>query len=322
LWENLFNGPIHDAYVAATTAAASATEGRLRIRLWIDDDAPSLHAIVWECLVNKHNTPPQPISISAKQPVSRYLGIRQSVPEPVTTVPIRMLLVVSNPPDLDNLPMLDIESELSNILTVADDNSRIRLTVLAGENSVNPDLKARILSAGHVLRETPASLENIMRILTEGEAVHILHIIAHGRFVQLHGASELYLQDNDGYTKITSDNDFTLRLGAISTLPHLVFLAACESTNRHPGSQNAYVGLAPKLVACGVPAVVAMQDMLPIDAAQKLTRDFYTYLLQHGVVDRALAQARLLLFEPSSKAWSTPVLYMRLKDGLLFEIKE
>jgi CHAT domain-containing protein len=98
-------------------------------------------------------------------------------------------------------------------------------------------------------------------------------------------------------------------------------MAACESANRHPGSQNAYVGLAPKLVACGVPAVVAMQDMLPIDAAQKLTEDFYTYLFQHGVVDRALAQARLLLFKPSLKAWSTPVLYMRLKDGLLFDLE-
>ncbi len=321
LWEMLFAGPIYDAYLAASAAAATATEERLRLRLWIDDDAPSLHAVVWERLLNRQQTPPLPMSISAKRPFSRYLGISQRIPEPVNRTPVRMLFVMSNPPDLDGLAALDIELELSNLVNAFEDEHHIKLTVLAGENTIPSDLKARLLAANHTVVQAAASLENIIRTLTEGETYHILHVLAHGRYVQLRGVSELYLQDSDGYMKIVSDHDITLRLSAISPLPHLVFLAACESAGRQGGSQNAFVGLASKLVACGVPAVVAMQDMLPIDAAQKLTGDFYAYLMQHGVVDRALAQARLLLFDPSSKAWSTPVLYMRLKDGLLFDME-
>ncbi len=320
LWEVLFTGPIYDAYIAASATAATATEGRLRLRLWIDADAPSLHAIIWERLLNRQQTPPQPMSISARRPFSRYIGISQSVPEPQQT-PIRMLFVVSNPADLDGLASLDATSALNSLLDALEDQSRLHITVLAGDNALTSDLKARLSAAGHTIQEGAASLENIIRTLTGGDTYHILHILAHGRYVQRRSASDLYLQDNDGLTKIVSDNDITLRLSAISPLPHLVFLAACESARRHPGNQNAFVGLASKLVACGVPAVVAMQDMLPIDAAEKLTGDFYAYLILHGVVDRALSQARLLLFDPSSKIWSTPVLYMRLKDGLLFDLE-
>jgi hypothetical protein len=233
-----------------------------------------------------------------------------------------MLFVVSNPPDLDGLASLDTESELNNLLQAIHDQPFIKITVLAGENTLSSGMEERLHAAGHAVKSIPASLENVVRTLTEGETFHILHIVAHGRFVQLRGVSELYLQDSDGFLRIISDNDITARLSTISPLPHLVFLAACESAGRQAGSANAFVGLASKLVACGVPAVIAMQDILPIDAAQKLTGDFYAYLLQHGVVDRALAQARLLLFDPSSKVWATPVLYMRLNDGLLFDLND
>lgn len=322
LWEMLFSGPIYDAYIAAAAAASTATEGRLRLRLWIDAAAPSLHAVVWERLLNRNQTPPQPVTISAKRPFSRYIGISQNIPEPIQQTPIRMLFVVSNPTNLDELAALDTTSELVSLLDALEDQSMLHIMVLAGDNALTPDIKTRLGAAGHTIQEGAASLENILRTLTEGEPYHILHILAHGRYVRMHSASELYLQDNDGQTKIVRDSDITLRLGALSPLPHLVFLAACESARRDPGNQNAFVGLAAKLVACGVPAVVAMQDMLPLDAAQKLTGDFYAYLMLHGVVDRALAQARLLLFDPSSKIWSTPVLYMRLKDGLLFDLED
>jgi hypothetical protein len=321
LWERLFTGPIYDAYLTASATAATATEERLRLRLWIDVDAPTLHAIVWERLLNRHQTPPKPMSISSKRPFSRYLGISQSVPEPIQQTPIRMLFVVSNPSDLDGLAPLDTISEITRLLDALTDQSRVQITVLTGDY-LSPDVKNRLSTGGHIIQEKTTSLENIIRALTDGETYHIMHVLAHGRFVQMRSASDLYLQDNDGHTKITSDNEIILRLSAISPLPHLVFLASCESAKRQSGNQNAFVGLASKLVACGMPAVVAMQDMMPIDAAQKLTGDFYAYLMQHGVVDRALAQARLLLFDPASTLWSTPVLYMRLKDGLLFDLGE
>ena len=322
LWECLFTGPIYDAFIAASASAAAATGNRMRLRLWIDTDAPSLHAIIWERLLNRIHTPPRPMSISAKHPFSRYIGITQGVPDPINQLPVRMLFIVSNPEDLDGygLASLDITAELENLLDTLNDQTTLHITVLAGENALNHDLQTRLTAAGHSIKYAVVSLENILRTLSAEEPYHIVHILAHGRYVQSRRSSELFLQDNDGYTKIDDDNDIILRLSSISPLPHLVFLAACESARRHPSDKNAYVGLASKLVASGIPAVVAMQDRLPIDAAQKLTGDFYSYLMQHGVVDRALAQARLLLFNPSSPTWSTPVLYMRLKDGQLFNL--
>jgi CHAT domain-containing protein len=321
LWEALFTGPVYDAFLAASAVAATATDQRLRVRLWIDQDAPSLHAVAWERLLNRHNSPPKPLSISANHPFSRYLGISRSISEPVQEVPLHLLCVVSNPPDLDGLPALDVNLEVENIFNAVGHQTNLKMTILAGKDTVSDSLKTRLHQYGHTIIDKNATLDNIIRTLA-GNPFNILHILAHGRFVRIRDESELFLQDSDGFTMIVSDTEIILRLGAVPNLPHLIFLAACESASRRPGSKNGYVGLASKLVASGVSAVVAMQDMLPIDAAQKLTGDFYMFLMQNGVVDRALAQARLLLFDPDSVVWSIPVLYMRLKDGILFDIKE
>jgi CHAT domain-containing protein len=98
----------------------------------------------------------------------------------------------------------------------------------------------------------------------------------------------------------------------------LVFLAACESAKRGPDDGGPFVGLAAKLVQVGIPAVVAMQDQIRVEFAQELTRSFYPPLLSHGVVDRAMSQARLVLHSSGSTEWAIPVLYMRLEDGRLF----
>jgi hypothetical protein len=72
-------------------------------------------------------------------------------------------------------------------------------------------------------------------------------------------------------------------------------------------------------VEAGVPAVVAMQDQVTVRAARQLASDFWRDLLAHGEVDRALNAGRLLLVDDEGTDWSTPVLFMRLRDGRLFE---
>ncbi|MCP4654455.1 MAG: CHAT domain-containing protein, partial [bacterium] len=56
---------------------------------------------------------------------------------------------------------------------------------------------------------------------------------------------------------MVSGADFTAMLKRQSQPPRLVFLAACQSAT--PSTTRAYLGLGPKLVAAGVPAVIAMQ---------------------------------------------------------------
>ncbi len=61
----------------------------------------------------------------------------------------------------------------------------------------------------------------------------------------------------------------------------LVFLSSCQSATRSPS--DAFRGLAPKLVQAGVPAVLAMQDLAPIETARAFSQVFYRQLLQHGL---------------------------------------
>ena len=61
-----------------------------------------------------------------------------------------------------------------------------------------------------------------------------------------------------------------------------------------------------------------MQDVVPMDLARQLTGNFYRRLLEHGFVDRALNEARLLLFDKKQVNWAIPVLFMRLRTGQLF----
>ena len=48
LFDTLVSGRIRRAYDKITGRAESETEGRVRVRLWIDEGAAELHAIPWE----------------------------------------------------------------------------------------------------------------------------------------------------------------------------------------------------------------------------------------------------------------------------------
>lgn len=109
------------------------------------------------------------------------------------------------------------------------------------------------------------------------------------------------------------------RVAAFEGIPRLIFLAACETAKRDAEDPHPFVGLGPKLVEAGFPAVVAMQEKVPIDLARKLTHFFYRNLLQHGLVDRALNESRNFLQSEQHSDWAIPVLFMRTPGGRLFE---
>jgi hypothetical protein len=95
-----------------------------------------------------------------------------------------------------------------------------------------------------------------------------------------------------------------------------VFLAACQSATR--STADAFLGLGPKLVSAGVPAVVAMQDVVTVVTARKFSGTFYQRLLAHGQVDLAVNEARSVLLTAGRPDAAVPVLFMRLKSGQLW----
>ncbi|MSP13658.1 MAG: CHAT domain-containing protein, partial [Chloroflexi bacterium] len=170
------------------------------------------------------------------------------------------------------------------------------------------DLRRRLTGQGWTLRDGVTSWQTIQRCLP---GHHVLHVLAHGQFKpgELPGNGTAYLLlEHEGTERIArgavdrvSDDEIIAGLAGVHPLPQLIFLAACDSARRPPAAAaatgaNPFVGLAPKLVSRGVPAIVAMQDLVPMNLARTLTTDFYR----------------------NQFAWAIPVLFLRLKHGQLF----
>ena len=84
------------------------------------------------------------------------------------------------------------------------------------------------------------------------------------------------------------------------------------------------MSVAAGLIQAGVPAVIAMQAEISDDAAHEIADTFYKSLARNMPVDAALTEARrkIFLFDLQSLEWATPILYMQVNDGQLFEFKE
>ncbi len=262
----------------------------------------------------------KPLAISGLTPFSRYTTLPEAEPEPLNESVIRLLFVVSAPKDLEayHLAVIDVEAGVRRLLGELADvwrSGRCQATLLPGRTELSPELRADLKAAGCEVVRGNATLDNIAGHLTDR---HAFHFLGHGQYRD--GQGWLMLEGEDGTLLPVADTELAARLG--DTPVRLVFLAACESA-KSGGSPAAagvtsFQGLAARLVQQGIPAVVAMQEQLEIDAAYKLTGEFYRRLfLEHGSVDRALNEARASLYDPQKLVWGTPVLFMRLKTGQL-----
>lgn len=326
LYESLFTGWISHAFELARSMARVKSDGHTRLRLWLDGDDAALQAIKWERLHHNYNDQFLPVGVTEATAFSRYTGLGAAEPQPISERPIRVLVAISNPKELraenGNLAPLDVAGELSSLLSALSpllERRQMRLTLLAGQSSTEqlPDALRQELGSLHcTLLDGATTLDRIAGLLADA---HVFHFLGHGRYSSRLDATALLLENDDG------NGDWVDAAALISTLasgvqlPHLIFLASCETARRD--AAHPYVGLAAQLVQAGVPAVVAMQETITLPGARQLAAEFYGQLLQHGVVDRALNAARSRLYndEPGEGGdWSTPVLFMRLRTGRLF----
>jgi len=322
LFDALFRGDIHTAYAVAR---AKAPQGRMRLRLWIDHEAADLHALVWERLHYRSEGGAFRVATDAKLPFSRYFGLQSGASSAIEGQ-VRMLCVIASPQDLEDkgFPRLDLPVEIANLRVALDGlrQSGVSIALMPGQTGLSTAQERALKEAGYVILPGNATLGHIQQQLLDAPGYHIVHFLGHGTFSQNTGRAALILEDEDGQVHVVADDDLQGRLAGLEHKPHLMFLAACESAkrdtvNRTVKAANPFVGLAPRLVQIGVPAVIAMQDKIGIKSAQTLTRYFYHYLLQHGIVDKALNQARGFLVDTPD--WATPALFMRLREGRLLE---
>lgn len=323
LFEALFTPGFRTAYDTAAARADALTAGRLRVRLWIDPEAAELHALPWERLYRPApGGQMTPLTTHIETPFSRYTSLDTPEPPPLTERPLRLLAVLANPDKLPaGLVPADAEAEIASLRQALSGvpAGLFQITLIPGRSPLSDTLRSQLTAAGWKLVDGNTTLDNI---LAQVSGQHLLHYIGHGSFTRSAasgaGTARLFLEKADGSPQPVKDDDLIARLSG--NLPRLIFLGACESAKRDPAAEDAFVGLGPKLVRAGAPAVVAMQAEVPVATARKLSAEFYRRLAEHGEVDKALTQARLLTFDPNRTDWAIPVLFSRLKTGALFTV--
>jgi formylglycine-generating enzyme required for sulfatase activity len=294
LFECLFS----DDNLKRAWAEVRGRETHRRVRLRIDREAPELHALPWELLYEAHT-----LAADTSTPFSRYWESPLPPVPPITTRPIKMLAVIANPANLSEfgLSPVNLDREKENIRRAVAGIEGVELTFLDE------------LSAGDDM------LSSLAMELKKG--CHILHLVAHGQYNRKKGEAALFLAAENGQVALVREEKFAEMLGQQPDhQPRLIFLAGCETAARKPA--DAWRGFAPTLVAAGVPAVVAMQDLVPVETARRFARVFYRRLLDHGLVDLAGNEARAAILTADLPGGGIPVLFSRLPDNRLFDLAE
>jgi hypothetical protein len=289
LFDSLFDGDIEDALRDSLGRMNVLGKG-LRLRLRIDP--PELANLPWEYLLDpRHDIP---IAISPQFTLSRWVQTPSPSDRPwPIDFPLRILVVISSPKDMPPLDVAREKQVLQSVLGGLVEHGQVKLEFLA-----------------------PALIEEIQIKLNRFHP-HVFHFIGHGVFER--GQAHLILEDEDGKAKPASDLDFRdLFLGNQDT--RLVVLNACQGGAT--SSADALVGLAPRLMQRGLPSVVAMQHETADEMAVVFAQEFYRSIADGRPVDVATAEARRIIrlkFGLGQRDWGTPVLFMRSRDGLIFE---
>lgn len=287
----LFPGPIQELF--STTLNVSRVQGKdgIRVRINIHQESGELYQVPWEyCRDDKSF-----LSLNADTPLVRYMPTNRA-PAPISVpYPVKILLAWANPEDLETL---DVQSEIDAVkdaLAEFVDEGKVIIDEL-------PDASPRTLVSK--VRQSPP---------------HIFHFIGHGKLMP-RGGGALAL-DNGRKSHVLLDGDRMLRLFQGDDTK-LILLSACQSgatsdKTEKSSSSEAFMGLAPKLVWGGLPAVVAMQYDLPNIAAQPFMQTLYEFLALGKPLDTAVTEARIGLdFNIlESPYWGIPVLFMRSPDG-------
>ena len=236
----------------------------------------------------------------------------------MTARPVRFLYALCNPAGLGP------GSPDPNLRTLEPLNLAVERTIIVkamrqlGEQGLDVDY--HILDADDT---GPVTIDAVRAALLGPKSFHVLHLLAHGGFMLRAGGGagyKLIMENAQGGVQYVDTADFDVPM--LGRDLRLVVLASCQSGNlnrdRAGERGEAFRALAPVLIERGVPAVIAMQDDMPIDAAQVFTERFYGDLARTGRVDMALSAARYALYcrDRTASTWAIPLLLLARAQGV------
>jgi CHAT domain len=287
LFNSVFQSRVRDVYRDSYAQARAEGKG-LRVTLALSE-APDLMNLPWEFLYDD----PAFLSISTLTPIVRYLNLpRARQPLPVKP-PLRVLAMISAPTDA---VVLDVEHEkrlLEEALADLETSGGVEITWLED-----------------------ATLRALQRQLRRGP-YHVFHFIGHGGYDHVAEDGVLLLEDDQGRGRRVSGSHLGTMLADHTTL-RLAVLNACEGART--SVEDPFAGVAASLVQREIPAVIGMQFEITDRAAVVFAEEFYSALADGYPADSAVAEARKAVFaEGNDIEWGTPVLFMRVPDGRIFD---
>lgn len=304
LFDALFVDDLHEGY----HMALAAKDAEARIRLGVTASAPALSGVWWEALTAA-GPPPLFLAHSYRTPFSRKPAASAPghTPPPITDEKLRVLVVISNPTDVEEawrLPRADESAMLEAIkAAMAPLSDRIEFEI----------------------QTTPASVGRIRERLS-GEAFHVLHFFSYGAFAQGDDEPCLLLENEDETAVSVGDDELAELVMDLRDL-RLVVLASCPTGATSALAQlaqpsgQAFEGLVPRMIEYGLPAVVAMRDCVNVDVAKLFTATFYSNLgrSRTGRVDEVINRTREIMHyrRRTTWDWTVPVLFMSGEGTLL-----
>lgn len=283
---------LREAWITARTAA-EARDYALRIRLRLDPNAPELHGVRWETVLDDQGVA---LARSERFLLSRHLDSADMTPyTPPTRPEVTALLVVASPTNLGAFNLAPFDA--------GDEAARVRRAL--------GDIPAATLVSGS--GAGPVSLATLLDALRLGYGV--LYLVCHGKIVR--GEPFLALEDEGGEVAWVPGDELAACIRDLPSerRPALVVLASCQSVGAGQDDETPSA-LGPQLARAGVVAVLGMQGQVPQAMVARMMPRFFQQLAEDGQIDQALAAARSGLHPDDP--WWMPVLFLRTRDGRLW----
>ena len=164
---------------------------------------------------------------------------------------------------------------------------------------------------------------------------HVFHFAGHGRLHRLDDGPNNGLEERGqlalapeeaifGQAQWVDASYFSRLFSENYPPPSLVLLQTCEGARL--SESRAFASVASSVVQQNIPAVVGMQYIVSNDTAVEFAETFYRELANDAPIDVAVQAGRRAItqrdYRDEVRDFATPVLFMRLPDGRLFQRKQ
>jgi hypothetical protein len=301
LFRTLFDNTLRQDFVGFYNKVVHNEHKLLRIELDVDERSlPHIAALPWEFmrLPTEANLGSLWLATAPNLIFSRRRA-QWFVPRPIQLSPgekLRIAMVVSAP---EGLGPIEYKMEWQGLERLAEKM---------------PD-QVELLPL--VEKAAPHAVDTIL-----AAKPHIFHFVGHARMNDESGQSvgQIALIDD------LFDDPIWYEADRFSELfnrhrPGVILLQACEGAAL--SAAQAFVGVASRVVQQNIPVVVAMQYEVSNSTAVRFSHKFYERLALLEPVDQAAQEGRRSIslgpIGYSKRDFATPVIFMRVRDGHLFQ---